>query len=203
MTRVNRDTVIAIVLLIACANVTHLLLARATERRREIAVRVSIGASRRQIVAQVLVETVLVVVCGAIGGVLLAVWLVACGSPDHDWTPEEIGNADYVFAALKSDQRAAEIENLGAAGFDDPAEEEASLEHRQAALDAARKVRDEILDKAQRGHWRDEFERSQALFLEGRRKGQANLENQAIQLRNLFGDWWLHNQHEVRVPVLR
>ena len=129
---------------------------------------------------------------------------LACGGPEHDWTAEEIGNADFVFSALKSDQRAAEIENLGEPGFDDRAEEEASLEHRAAALAAARSARDEVLDKAHpalRQHWRDEFERSQALFLEARREGRADLETEAIQLRNAFGDWWVRHRHELSVPT--
>ena len=46
--------------------------------------------------------------------------LCACGEADPaGWSPEEIGNAEYVFAALQADGRAAEIENLGEAGFDD------------------------------------------------------------------------------------
>lgn len=135
---------------------------------------------------------------------LMALLVLACGGPEHDWSPEEIGNADFIFAALTHDQRASQIENLGEAGFDDRAEEEASLEHRQDALDAARSVRDEILDKAHpalRSHWRDEFQHSQALFLEARSEGRADLETRAIELRNAFGDWWVRHRHELQVPA--
>jgi predicted permease len=65
--------VCALVLLIACANVANLLLARAVARRGQTAIRLAMGSSRRQIVTEALVESTLLAVAGAIAGLLVAV----------------------------------------------------------------------------------------------------------------------------------
>ena len=63
----------ALVLLIACANVANLLLARAVARRGQTAVRLAMGASRRQIVTEALVESVVLAIGGAVAGLVVAI----------------------------------------------------------------------------------------------------------------------------------
>jgi putative ABC transport system permease protein len=93
---------VILVLLVAIVNVANLLLARATEREREIAVRAALGAARARIVRQLIVEGLVLAFAGAVAGWILAVWATRA----------------LIAAAPASLPRIAEIQmNLGVLGF--------------------------------------------------------------------------------------
>jgi predicted permease len=102
------EAVVALVLLIACVNLANLLLARGTSRSREIAVRLALGAKRGRIIRQLLIENLLLAVCGGALGLALSVplmrlfALILRGNPDAEALGIQLDGTVLAFAAVLS-----------------------------------------------------------------------------------------------------
>lgn len=98
---------VGFVLLVACANVANLMLVRSTARKRDVAVRTALGATRTRIIRQLLTESLLLSLAGGTAGVLLALWFVRAFAtivPQNFPRHEDIGldNVVLIFTLLTS-----------------------------------------------------------------------------------------------------
>jgi predicted permease len=129
----------ALVLLIACANIANLLMAQAAKKRREIAVRSALGASRPRIMCQLLTESLLLSLLAGVCGILLAAWGTALLVR---WAPMEISglNAvrlDPLILLITTGIAAATGILIGLV----PAVETSRVDHREALQQSSRGVR--------------------------------------------------------------
>jgi predicted permease len=96
-------SVTVFVLLIACANITNLLLSRAASRSTEMAVRLSLGATRRQLVAQLLAESSMLAVAGGIAGLIVSKWtltfIMSMLPPEATFLRADLDGAMLAFTA--------------------------------------------------------------------------------------------------------
>ena len=129
----------AFVLLIACGNIANLLLAQAARKRREVAVRSALGASRFRIVCQLLTESVLLSLLAGAGGVLLAAWGTALLVR---WAPAEIAGLNGLHldpAILLFTVSIAAVTGILIGLV--PAIESSRVDHREALQQSSRGVR--------------------------------------------------------------